>query len=329
VLPAVRALPGVSAAGAINAFPLTGSDFGGGFYFDGDPDPRATPRSAGYRVVTGGYFRALGVPLAKGRYIDDRDDEGREIVAVVNQDFVNRYLPDQDPIGRRFRYFGMDSMNDPFMTIVGVVGNVRHRSLVREAAPEVYVSYLQRPLRTRGPMTIAVRPSSASLARTLPGVLRQTVHAVEPDVPMELSTFEDRVGASVADRRFTMVVLAVFAGMAVLLAAIGIYGILAYSVAQRTQEIGIRMALGAEPGSVVGLVLRGALTSVGFGIALGLAGAFAATRVLAAFLFGVTAADVTANGGAVLLIAFVAWVAGYVPARRAARVDPLVALRRV
>jgi ABC-type antimicrobial peptide transport system permease subunit len=178
-------------------------------------------------------------------------------------------------------------------------------------------------------MTIAVRPASESLARNLPAAIRQTIHGLEPDVPIELSTFEDRVGLSVADRRFTMLVLAAFAGIALLLAAIGIYGILAYSVAQRTQEIGIRMALGAAPGSVIGLMLRGAFTSVAVGVALGIAGAFAATRVLATFLFGVEPVDPMAFGAAIVLLAFVAWVAGYIPARRATRVDPLVALRRV
>jgi putative ABC transport system permease protein len=327
-LPAVRALPGVAAAGAINAFPLTGSDMGGGFYFENDADPRASTRAAGYRVVTDGYFAAMGVPLIKGRGIGDSDVAGKDIVAVVNQDFVNQYLPNEDPLGKQFRYFGMDSMNDPLMTIVGVVGNVRHRSLVRKSAPEVYVSYLQRPSRTRGTMTIAVRPASAALAAGIPGTLRQTIHTLELDAPVELSTFEQRLGSSVADRRFTMLVLGAFAGISLLLAAIGIYGILAYSVAQRTQEIGIRMALGAAPGSVIGLVLRGALTSVVVGILLGVAGAFGATRVLSRFLFGVEPVDGASFGAAILLLALVAWVAGYIPARRATRVDPLIALRR-
>jgi putative ABC transport system permease protein len=328
-LPAVRALPGVESAGAINEFPLTGWDAGGLFYFEEDPDPRASKRDAGYRVVTGDYFTTMGVPLIKGRLIGDSDRAGKEIVTVVNQDFVSRYLPNEDPIGKRFKYFGMDSMNDPFMTIVGVVGNVRHRSLVTQSVPEAYVSYLQRPRRTRGTMTIAVRPASSSLAQSLPAAIRQTIHSHEPDVPIELSTFEDRVGVSVADRRFTMLVLAAFAGIALLLAAIGIYGILAYSVAQRTQEIGIRMALGAAPGTVIGLMLRGAFVSVAIGIVLGIAGAFGATRVLSTFLFGVTPVDAVSFAGAIALLVGVAWVAGYIPARRATRVDPLAALRRV
>ena len=177
-LSAVRGLPGVESAGAINEFPLTGWDAGGLFYFEGDTDPRATKRDAGYRVVTGDYFTTMGVPLIKGRLIGDSDTAGKEIVTVVNQDFVSRYLPDEEPIGKRFKYFGMDSMNDPFMTIVGVVGNVRHRSLVTQSAPEAYVSYLQRPRRTRGTMTVAVRPASPSLAVSLPAAIRQTIHSL-------------------------------------------------------------------------------------------------------------------------------------------------------
>ena len=266
-LHAVRALPGIESAGAINEFPLTGWDAGGLFDFEGDPDPRATKRDAGYRVVTGDYFTTMGVPLIKGRLIAASDTAGKEIVAVVNQDFVSRYLPNEDPIGKRFKYFGMDSMDDPFMTIVGVVGNVRHRSLVTQSAPEAYVSYLQRPRRTRNTMTIAVRPASTSLAQNPRGLLIGKPSTASSKTSRSNSRpSKIRVFLPVADRRFTMLVLATFAGIALLLAAIGIYGILAHLVAQRTQEIGIRMALGAAPASVIGLMLKGAFMSVAIGI---------------------------------------------------------------
>jgi putative ABC transport system permease protein len=327
LLPSLRALPGVRAAGAITSFPLSGSDSGGGFYFEGAASPRQDGRFAGYRVVTGDYFAAMGIPLLSGRPIRDSDTAAGEIVAVVNQDFVARYLNGAQPLGKRFRFFGMDSLDEPFMTIVGVVGDVKHASLAGESSPEVYVSHLQRPRRTRGSMTIAIRPIEASLSLSLAPAVRQAIRATDPDVPVEFSTFAQRLGRSVADRRFTMMVLASFAGVAVLLAAIGIYGILAYSVAQRTQEIGIRMALGAAPWSVVGLMLQGALGAVSVGLAIGLAGAALVTRVLSAFLFGVRPVDPVAFSAAAALLAVIALVAAYVPARRATRIDPLTALR--
>jgi ABC-type antimicrobial peptide transport system permease subunit len=221
----------------------------------------------------------------------------------------------------------MDSLSEPMMTIVGVVGNVKHTSLVRDVAPEVYVSALQRPLRTQFTMTVAVRPGQATLGASLVPTLRETIRAADPDVPTDFSTVEERIGRSVSDRQFTMLVLGLFAGIALLLPAVGIYGVLAYSVAQRTQEIGIRMALGADPRSVVSLMLRSALGSVGAGMIAGLAAALIATRALQSFLFGVEPIDPLAFASAATLLAAVAWVAGYIPARRATRVDPLVALR--
>ncbi len=327
LLPKLQTIPAVSAVGAISDFPLSGSDASGLFELDGDKNPRAADRQASYRVVTPGYFEAMGIPVLKGRVIGDGDAFGREVVAVVNQDFVKRYVPSGDPIGRRFKFFGMDSMNEPWMAIVGVVGNVKHESLVHETDPEAYVSYLQRPLRTQYPMTIAVRPAAASMTAGLAQLLRERIRRIAPDVPVELSTLDARVGRSVSERRFTMLVLGLFAGIALLLAAVGIYGVLAYSVVQRTQEIGIRMALGAESGSVVRLMLGGAMGAVAVGVMLGAVGAYFTTRTLQSFLFGVKPLDPWAFVGAIAALGAVALLAGYLPARRATRVDPLVALR--
>jgi putative ABC transport system permease protein len=327
VLPRLRAVPGVAAAGAISTFPLSGSDSNGLFAFEGDLDPVKSGTQAGYRVVTTGYFEAMGIPVIAGRTIAAADVFGRDVVAIVNKDFVAKYIGKGDPLGRRFRFLGMDSLSEPMMTIVGVVGNVKHASLVRDVTPEVYVSALQRPLRTQFTMTVAVRPAQATLGASLVPTLRDTIRAADPDVPTDFSTVEERIGRSVADRRFTMLVLGLFAGIALLLAAVGIYGVLAYSVAQRTQEIGIRMALGADPRSVVRLMLRSALGSVGAGMIAGLAAALLATRALQSFLFGVEPIDPLAFASAATLLAAVAWLAGYIPARRATRVDPLVALR--
>jgi putative ABC transport system permease protein len=312
----LRTVPGVQAAGAINAFPLMGGGPDGGLYFDGDPDPKRGVRFANYQVITPDYFAALRIPVVAGRALSEEDRPGGEIAVVVNQDFVRRYIPDGKALGRRFKYFGMDSSNEPMMTIVGVVGDMRTEGLTRGVVPEAYVSYLQRPNRTRGAMTVAVRPAQAGAAGALIPTLRGVVAAIDPDVPVTFSTMEERVGRLVADRRFMMAMLSAFAAIALLLAAVGIYSVLSHSVAQRTSEIGIRMALGADARSVVGLMLANAMRSVGAGV-----------RLLEALLFGVEPIDPLAFAAAAIVLVAVALVAAYLPARRATRVDPLLALR--
>jgi putative ABC transport system permease protein len=322
LLPQLRALPGVRAAGAITQLPLGGSDHGGGLRFEGDGERR----SAGYRIVTDGYFEAMGIPLRRGRFIGPEDEPGRPHAVVVNDVFVRHYLPDEDPIGKRFAFGGMDAVN-PTLTIVGVVGSVRHRALVSDARPEVFLAYRQQPFRTRWTMNVAVKTDRPDLAETLAPALRHRVRSLDADVPVRFRTLDEVVEGSVADRRFTMAVLSSFAAVAVLLAAVGIYSVLAFSVARRTREIGIRMALGAEARSVVGLLLRGGLKAVGIGVAVGLAGSFVATRALTSFLFGVEPLDPSALVAAVVVLVGVAALGGYIPARRATKVDPLVALR--
>jgi putative ABC transport system permease protein len=322
-----KAVPGVITAGAVNAFPLSDTDFGGGFHFEGDVDPKHNMRTAVYLVATPDYFSAIQIPLKQGRYLSDADRPGGEVAVVVNQEFVRRYVPSGDPLGRRFKYFGMDSMNDPMMTIVGVVGNLHTSSLERPIAPEAYVSYLQRPKRTQGTMTVAVRPAQPGAGEALIPTLRAVLATLDTDVPVKFSTMEERVGVSVANRRFMMAMLSAFAAIALLLAAVGIYSVLSHSVAQRTSEIGLRMALGADARRVVGLMLATAMRSVGAGVVLGAAAGAAAVRLLQASLFGVTPMDPIAFAGAAALLILVGLVAAYLPARRATRVDPLLALR--
>ena len=328
LLDRLRRLPGVAAAGAVTQAPFSGRDHGGGLAIEGmpaPPDGDGRP-SAGYRVATPGYLEAAGLRLLQGRTLDDGDRPGAPAVAVVNDAFVRAYLPRANPLGVRFKFNGMDAVN-PVFTIVGVVGDVHHRSLLRAAAPEVFISAYQQPFRARYTMFVVVRPSNPSQQAALTAAVRDAVREFDPDVPVELSSLEALISASVAGRRFLLMVLATFAAIALLLAATGIYSVLSQSVAQRTQEIGIRMALGADARRVVRLMLATAMRSVGAGLAAGAIGAAAGVRLLQTFLFGVEPLDPIAFGGAALLLGAVGLVAAYVPARRATRVDPLSALR--
>ena len=328
LLDRLRRLPGVAAAGAVTQAPLSGRDHNGGLTIEGQPAPAdGNDRpSAGYRVATPGYLEAAGIRLLQGRTLSDDDRPGAVPVAVVNEAFVKRYLRGANPLGVRFKFNGMDQVN-PVFTIVGVVGNVRHRSLVRAVDPEVFISAYQQPFRARYTMFVVVRPVSPSLSGSLASTVRQAVHEVDADVPMQLSTLEAFISASVADRRFLLLLLGAFASIALLLAASGIYSVLSQSVAQRTQEIGIRMALGADARKVIGLVLGSAMRSVAAGVVAGMICGVAAVRLLTAFLFEVKPLDPAAFTAAAAILAGVALIAAYVPARRASRVDPLVALR--
>jgi putative ABC transport system permease protein len=328
LLERVRRLPGVLAVGAVNQLPLSGGNMGGSFQFQGAPADRATAAApyAGYRIATPGYLEAMKVRLLRGRTLLESDRAGTQPVAVVNEAFVRQYLSRTNPIGVRFKYFGMDPVN-PVFTIVGVVKDVHHRSLVRAVDPEVFASAYQQPFRARGTMTVVVRAANAEQQGAVARAVRETLRQFDPDVPAELSTLDHLVTDSVADRRFLLMVLGAFAFIALLLAATGIYSVLSQSVAQRTQEIGVRMALGADARSVVRLVLATAMRSVVSGLVLGVIGAVASERVIASFLFNVAPIDPAAFTGAAVLLLLVALLAGYIPARRATRVDPLLALR--
>jgi putative ABC transport system permease protein len=324
LLARLRSVPGVRYAGLTTSIPLAGFDPGGGFRTD-NADIRGW--SAGYRVVSAEYLPALGVPLVKGRFISDADGALQQPVAVVNQEFVKRYLGEGDPIGRRFQYRGMDGRDEPWLTIVGVVGDLRHRSLIRPFQPDAYVSYQQRPKRTRYSVYVAVRLESADLVERSASVLRDTVKAAGPDVPVEIVAMDERVSASLADRRFTAAVLGAFAAAAVLLAAVGIYGVLSHTVARRMHEIGIRMALGADARTVVRMVRAGALKPVVLGIGAGAVGALVLGRYVTSMLYEVGPADPRSFVLAAAVLFAVAWLAASIPARRATAVDPNVVLR--
>ena len=277
-------------------------------------------------MATPGYLEALGARLLQGRTLNDGDRAGQPPAAVVNQAFVRRYLPKTNPIGVRFRYSGMDPVN-PTFTIVGVVADVHHASLVRASSPEVFVCAYQAPTRTKYTMTVVTRAVADAQQPSVATGVRDAVRQFEPDVAVEMSTLDRVLSNSVADRRFTLTVLGAFAALALMLAATGVYSVLSQAVAKRTQEIGIRMALGAEPRRVVRLMLASAMIPVAVGVVAGAAGAGFAVRFLSSFLFGVKPLDPPAFLAAAVLLVLVAVVAGYIPARRATRVDPLLALR--
>jgi predicted permease len=346
VIERVRALPGAQAVGAINGLPLMGEIWGKRLTFYDRPLPSDVSGLAQiqYRVVAGDYFRALRIRMVSGRAFTD-DDTGRAPkVAIVNQELVRRYCDGRDPIGKvvsvnpplqvlpksvveEARRSGAlpDNYEPDRFTIVGVADDVLYGGLESAAVPLVYVSYSQ-STDTSTNMLLVVRTDGNPLA--LIGAIREQIGRVDPDQPIaNIQTMDTRVAASVAQRRVQMNVLGAFAAMAVLLAAVGIYGVISYSVTQRSREIGIRLALGAASRDVTGLVLRQGLAMVAAGIALGLTGALLMTRVLRTLLFGVTPTDPFVFTAIVMLLSATAWLAAYVPARRAARLDPLVTLR--
>ncbi len=319
----VRTLPGVEAAGATVALPLSGGGGSGTTTVDSravSPD-KASPE-ADWRAVTPGYFEAMGVALVRGRYFDDRDSEQAAPVAIIDETMANTYWPGEDPIGKRLKRGGAQSTN-PWMTIVGVVRHVRYRTLEAASRTQLYWPHTQFPVRL---MSMAVRTSQDP--RSLAATIQKQVQALDPDQPIyRVATMEELVADSLARRRLSMLLLALFAGTALVLAAVGIYGVMAYSVEQRAHEIGIRMALGAERWHVLRLVLGQSLALTTAGVALGLAGSLALTRLLRTLLFNVQAHDLATFAAVAAGLSLVALAASYIPARRASRVDPMVALR--
>jgi len=336
----LRALPGVEGIGLAGAIPAAaGDDLADGTFLvlDGRPSPanfdewerlwrdKAATGRASYAVADEGYFRTLGIPLVAGRFFRDGDDWNAPHVAVISETLARQRWPGQDPIGRSINFGNMDGDLAP-MTIVGVAGDVRALGLDRPPTPIVYVSYRQRGLRPDATPTLLLR--TAPSAPPVAAAARQVFRELAPDLPVRVSTFGDEMGVWLADRRFLLLLVGVFAGAALLLAAVGIYGIVAFSVARRTQEIGIRMALGAARSDVLRLVVGEGARLAAFGLAAGVLASLAVTRLVASLLFGVTATDPGTFAGVAALLAAAALGASYLPARRAMRLDPSIALRR-
>ncbi|HTM31242.1 MAG TPA: ABC transporter permease [Vicinamibacterales bacterium] len=326
----VTTVPGVEAAGIVNAPPLSGLDANGGFMLDGqvwdDIKDNWVAQSAVYRIASAGYFEAMGIPLRRGRWFDGRDVPGSEPAALINESLARRHFAGRDPIGQRIRFAGMDEVN-PWLTVVGVVGDTRFRDLATEAVPEVFVNFRQQPMRTRYFMTTAARLAPGVTAESVVPTLRAGWRTLDPDVPVEVSRMTTLVERSTASRRFTLTVIGLFGAMALVLAAIGVYGILNHVVADRTREIGIRMALGASPRSVARLVFGGASLAVAAGVLAGVAAALGLTRFLRTFLFEISPLDAPTIIGAVGVLVAVSMLAGWQPVRRASRIDPVVVMR--
>jgi predicted permease len=273
-----------------------------------------------FSVVSPGAFAALGIPLTSGRDFDGSDGFDAPFTVIVNQSLARKAFPGQNPIGRSL-FCGYDSLKP--MTIMGVVGDVRQFGPATPPWPEIYMPYEQHP---KGDFYLLARTAGNPTA--IWETLRRMVRDRDPNVPVKFSTLEENLAENVAAPRFRTLLLGIFAGLAVCLAMVGVYGVMAYAVGQRSNEIGLRMALGASQGDVLGLVLRQGLVYVALGLALGLAGAFAATRLLRSLLFEVKPTDPATYAAVAGLLAVVALAASYLPARRATRVDPVTALRQ-
>jgi putative ABC transport system permease protein len=323
VLDRVNRLPGVVAAGCTTWLPLTNWGGAGGIVIEGQPPLR--PGQAmipNLRMVSDKYMQAIGMRLIKGREFNSSDGANTPKVALINEAAAQKFWHSENPVGTRFQR--QESTRQPWITIVGVVGDVRQAGLDQPARPEIYFPYQQ--WNYFAPGYLAVRTAGDPMSAA--NAVREQVWAVDKDQPVtSVMPLETMLEDYLAPRELQSSLLGAFAGFALLLAALGIYAVLAFSVTQRTQEIGVRVALGAQRGDILRGILKQGLTLAGLGVAIGVGGALALTRLLASLLFGVGAADPVTLGGAVFVLLLVAAAACYVPARRAMRVDPMVALR--
>jgi len=318
----VEALPGVEVAAAVNHLPLGGSNSSTSFLIEGLPEPPPGQETSGrYRVCTPNYFKAMGIPVLKGRAFTDQDRAGSPPVIIVNETLARKYWPNTDAIGKRMRYTGPLEQN-PWMQVVGVVKDVKHEMNL-PITEDFYVPHAQDAWQS---MVLVAKTKVDPAAMAAP--IRQQVWAIDKDQPVfDVKTMREVRAISLTLYSFSSVMLSIFAGVALLLAAIGIYGVMFFAVTQRTQEIGIRMALGARTTDVLKLIVRHGMLLALIGAAAGLAGAFAMTRLLASLLFGVTPTDVWTFSLVTTGLLMVALAACFIPARRATKVDPLVALR--
>jgi predicted permease len=319
----IRALPGVESVGATSILPLSGTNSSGSFRIEGREVPPGQSSPHGDRwSVTPDYFQTMKIPLIKGRFFTERDGRDAPSVAIIDETMARKYWPNEDPVGKRISFEGTPE-NRIWREVVGIVGHVKHRGLEGESRVQYYLPHAQR--QSPGMFLVA---RTANDPTGLASAVRGVIRGLDAELPVfRVTTLEQLVADSLSQRRFALILFGVFAGVALALAAVGLYGVMAYSVTQRTHEIGIRMALGARPGQVCKLVVGQGMRVALIGLGIGLGTAFGVTRLMASMLFGVGAKDPEVFAIISAVLTLVALVACYLPARRATRVDPMVALR--
>jgi putative ABC transport system permease protein len=319
----VQALPGVEAAAFTSILPLSGTNSDSSFAIEGrDPTQEKVYPDEEIRSVTGSYFKVLKVPLIQGRFLDERDNADAPKVVIINQAFAKKWFPNQDAVGKKITFDDSRKPDPKWITIVGVTGDMRHQGLEVEAKPEYYLPHPQNPYRG---MILAVR--SKQDPRSLAESIRREIRQLDPELPAaNVRTLEDVASDSIAPRRLSVGLISVFAGVALVLASVGIYGVMSFLVVQRTHEIGVRMALGAQRNDVLRLVIGHGMKLVLVGSVLGLVMALTSTRALSAMLYRVAVFDPAMFAGVTIALALVALLASYIPALRATRADPMIAL---
>jgi putative ABC transport system permease protein len=326
LLPKLQTLPGVTSAAAVTPLPLSGNGAIITFQIEGRPVPRAEEPSADIKVATPNYFHTLNIPLLSGRDFTERDDNKAPGVVIVNQAFAQRYFPNENALGKHITPGASNSGRPQPREIIGVAANVKGRRLDIQDMPEYYIPLTQLNF---GAMTVCLRTSVEP--HSITSAVRSVVSSMDPDLPLyDIKTMDEYLTATLATPRFYAMLLEAFAGLAILLTAVGLYGVISYAVAQRTHEIGVRMTLGATRSEVVQMVLKSGLRLTGIGVAAGLALSLIAARFATSFsslLFGVKPTDALTFAMVILIVAAVSLLACYIPAYRASKVDPMVALR--
>jgi predicted permease len=326
VVERAQALPGVEAASVATVAPIVTSGRRSTITIEDKPDPPpGVSQVANYRVVSPDYFRTLGMPLLQGRPLSAQDNPQTPAVVVINRVMARRYWGDEDPVGKRFK-IGVRASNDPWLTVVGVVGDVRQAGLNSESLPELYTPFTQEHQRWVRPRVLSVRTTGDPLR--LVAAVKNQIWAVNRDQPInDVRTMEEIVNHWLAPRRFNLLLLGAFGALALALASAGIYGVISYAVSQRTREIGVRVALGAQSRDILKLIVGQGIGLTLGGVVIGLLISFALTRWMESLLFGVSTTDTLTFAGVAFLLTFVAMLACYVPARRATKVDPMAVLR--